>query len=88
MTMDTAAQDDVLPRTLEIVARICHRDATAESRFIEDLHLDSIDLVGLIAEMEDEFGVILNEQQVRTFQTVGDAVECFRALRNGGKEPA
>ena len=83
-----AAGDDILPRTLEIIARICHRDATAESRFIDDLHLDSIDLVGLVAEMEDEFGVILNEEQVRTFQTVGDAVDCFRAMRNGGKDAA
>jgi len=76
--------DDVLSRTLEIIERICHREATAGSRFIEDLHLDSIDLVGLIAEMEDEFHVIVNETQVRTFQTVGDAVECFRAMREDG----
>lgn len=78
--------DDVLPRTLEIIERICHRQATAESRFIEDLHLDSIDLVGLIAEMEDEFHVIVNETQVRTFQTVADAVACFRALRGAPEE--
>jgi len=83
-----AAGDDILPRTVAIIARICHRDATAESRFIDDLHLDSIDLVGLVAEMEDEFDVILNEEQVRTFQTVGDAVDCFRAMRNGGKDAA
>jgi len=74
--------DDVLPRTLEIIERVCHRQASADSRLIDDLHLDSIDLVGLVAELEDEFHVILDEQQVRTFQTVGDAVECFRAMRN------
>lgn len=75
------AGDDILPRTLETIQRVCHRQASADSRLIEDLHLDSIDLVGLVAELEDEFDIILNEHQVRTFQTVGDAVECFRAMR-------
>ena len=76
--------DDVLPRVLDLVTRACQKDATAESRFIEDLNLDSIDLVGLVSEMEEEFGVIVGEQLLRTFHTVGDAVECLRDLRNGG----
>jgi acyl carrier protein len=80
--------DDVLPRVLELVKRVCQKDATAQSRFIEDLKLDSIDLVGLVAEMEEEFGVIVGEEQLRTFHTVGDAVGCLRELRAGGGDEA
>ena len=86
--MDPDLPDDVLPRTLALVSRVCHREATAESRFIEDLSLDSIDLVGLVSEMEEEFGVIVGEEQLRTFRTVGDAVECLRALRKGEEATA
>ena len=82
--MDPVIADDVLPRTLDLIARVCHKEATAQSRFIDDLSLDSIDLVGLVAEMEEEFGVIVGEERLRTFQTVGDAVVCLRALRNEG----
>lgn len=88
MSIAPVAGDDVLRRTLDLVARVCHKEATAASRFIEDLSLDSIDLVGLVAEMEDEFGVIVGEEQLRTFRTVGDAVECLRALKNSGNHAA
>jgi acyl carrier protein len=86
--MTAIPHDDTLQRTLDLIARNCDKEATAESRFIEDLQLDSIDLVGLIADMEEEFGVIVGEQQMRTFRTVADAAECLRALRNGGKDAA
>jgi len=86
--MTAIPDDDLQQRTLDLVSRVCQKDVTAESRFIEDLGLDSIDLVGLVAELEEEFGVIVGEQQMRTFQTVGDAVECLRALRAGGKDAA
>lgn len=86
--MTAIPNDDTLQRTLDLIARTCNKEATEESRFIEDLQLDSIDLVGLIAEMEEEFGVIVGEQQMRTFRTVGDAAQCLRALRNGGKDAA
>ena len=75
--------DDLLPRTLQVIERVCHKEATAQSRFIEDLEFDSIDLVGLVAEMEEEFGVVVGEEHLRTFHTVGDAVDCIRTLRNG-----
>lgn len=84
--MDPVLEDDVLPRLLDLVAHVSQKDATAESRFIEDLSLDSIDLVSLVSEMEEEFGVIVGEEQLRTFHTVGDAAACLRALRNGGTE--
>ncbi|MGH9423780.1 MAG: acyl carrier protein [Thermoanaerobaculia bacterium] len=86
--MNPAIADDVLPRLLDLIARVCRKDATPESRFIEDLSMDSIDLVSLVSEMEEEFGVIVGEEQLRTFHTVGDAAACLRTLRNGGEGAA
>ena len=76
--------DELLSRNVALIDRVCHKQAAEGSRFIDDLDLDSIDLVGLVAEMEEEFGVIVGEERLRAFQTVGDAVECLRALRNEG----
>jgi acyl carrier protein len=79
-------EDDLLPRALEIIESVCHKKVTAESRFIEDLNLDSIDFVGLISDLEEELDVVVDEEQMRKFLTVADAVDCFRALRNSGDE--
>ena len=49
--------DELLARNVALIDRVCHKQAAEGSRFIDDLDLDSIDLVGLVAEMEAEFGV-------------------------------
>ena len=71
---------DVLARNIALIDRICHKRAAESSRFIDDLNLDSIDLVGLIAEMETEFDVIVPEEALRRFVTVGDATRCLESL--------
>lgn len=81
--MDVIIEDDLLPRTVALIASTCNRTATAESRFAEDLKFDSIDLVHLVAELEEEFDVVVTEDQLRTLRTVGDAVRVLRSLRNG-----
>jgi acyl carrier protein len=82
--VDAIIEDDVLPRTVELIARAYKKTATAESRFAEDLTFDSIDLVHLIAEMESEFGVVVTEDHLRTLQTVSDAVLVVRSLKKSG----
>jgi acyl carrier protein len=86
--MDAIIEDDVLPRTVEIIARACRKTATAESRLAEDLTFDSIDLVHLVAEMEAEFDVVVTEDQLRTLRTVDDAVRVVRSLKKGGAADA
>jgi len=82
--MTTIIEDHLFDRTVALIARSSHQIATAESRFAEDLKFDSIDLVHLISELEQEFGVIVTEDHLRTLQTVGDAVRVVRSLTNGG----
>lgn len=86
--MSVPPYEEILPRTIALIARVCKKDATAESRFIEDLELDSIDLVGLVSEMEDEFGVFVPEDKLRTFQTVAQASRCIHELLREGEQVA
>lgn len=48
-------------------------DAIApEARLREDLDLDSLDAADMLIAIEKKFGVRLDDQVARTFQTVGD----------------
>lgn len=47
---------------------------TKEARFREDLEADSLDLVELIMEFEDEFGGEISDEDAQKIATVGDAV--------------
>ncbi len=46
---------------------------------LEELGVDSLDTMSLVADLEDEFKVTLSDDDLETLDTVGDAV---RALRN------
>ena len=47
---------------------------TKEARFREDLEADSLDLVELIMEFEDEFGGEISDEDAQKITTVSDAV--------------
>ncbi len=48
---------------------------TREARFREDLEADSLDLVELIMEFEDEFGGEISDEDAQKITTVGEAVQ-------------
>ncbi len=50
-------------------------EITEEASFQEDLDADSLDLVELIMELEDEFGVKISDEDAEGIQTVGQAVD-------------
>lgn len=45
-----------------------------ETSFREDLNADSLDLVELIMALEDEFNLEVDDEDVESILTVGDAV--------------
>lgn len=47
---------------------------TPESRFMEDLGFTSFDFMSMLGELEDEFDVEINQQEVTNVRTVGEAV--------------
>ncbi len=48
---------------------------TLESSFVNDLGADSLDIVELVMELEDEFDVNIPDEEAQKMQTVGDAVK-------------
>jgi acyl carrier protein len=45
------------------------------TRFKEDLEADSLDLYGLVQELEDTYGVRMSDEEAAQIKTVGQAVD-------------
>jgi acyl carrier protein len=70
--------DEVLNEIKSIISELLdipEAEITPESRFREDLEADSLDLVELIMEFEDEFGGEISDEDAQSITTVGEAVD-------------
>ncbi|RKQ83622.1 acyl carrier protein [Brockia lithotrophica] len=54
-----------------------------ESRFREDLKADSLDLVELVMELEDAFGLEISDEDAEKIQTVQDVIEYIEKHHKG-----
>ena len=55
---------------------------TPEARFAEDLDADSLDLVELVMELEEEFDITVEEEELQDLPTIGDALSLYLANCN------
>ncbi|MDQ7056364.1 acyl carrier protein [Persephonella sp.] len=49
-----------------------------ESKFVDDLGADSLDVVELIMAFEEEFDVEIPDEDAEKIQTVGDVIEYIK----------
>lgn len=54
-----------------------------ESRFEEDLEVDSLGVVELLMALEDNFGVQIPDEEAEQLSTVGQAVDLVAEKLNG-----
>ncbi|CEE01361.1 MULTISPECIES: acyl carrier protein [Bacillaceae] len=68
---------NVLERVTKIIVDrlgVDESKVTPEATFKEDLGADSLDVVELVMELEDEFGLQFSDEDSEKIVTVGDAV--------------
>jgi acyl carrier protein len=73
-----ASRDEVFERIKEVLVErlsVEEADITEEANFQEDLDADSLDLVEMIMELEDQFGIKIPDEDAQKIQTVGQAVD-------------
>lgn len=68
-------------RVINIVNDVLGVEASVEDTF-DDLYVDSLDLVGIIIECEQEFGYPIKDDKVQNLKTVGDLVNLIKDLDN------
>lgn len=54
---------------------------TTDTSFVDDLNLDSLDIVELMMKMEDEFGVEIPEEDAEGLKKVSDIVTYLEAKK-------
>ncbi len=68
-------------RVINIINEELGVEATEEDTF-EDLYMDSLNLVEIIIECEQEFGYPITDDKVQNLKTVGDLVNLIKDLDN------
>ena len=52
---------------------------TMDTRLVEDLKADSANVMVMIMDLEDNYGIIVEDDQIMNLKTVGDVVKYIEA---------
>ncbi|MFS8650828.1 MAG: acyl carrier protein [Caldibacillus sp.] len=77
--------EDIFAKVKDIIVDrlgVDEEKVTLEATFRDDLDADSLDVVELVMELEDEFGLQFPDEDAEKIQTVGDAVEYIKSKLN------
>jgi len=81
---------DVYDRVRKVIAEVFNTDEakiTMETKFVEDLGAESLDIVTLLMEFEDEFDREIPDEEVEKLTTVGDAVRYIMSIMEAQGQP-
>jgi len=82
-------EDSVVPsveeRVIEIVCEnlgVNKEQVTRQTSFQEDVGADSLDIVELVMELEEEFEITIPDDQAEKIKTVGEAIDYIEREQN------
>jgi len=74
---------DIAERVKKVIKESLAKDSVTESsNFIDDLGADSLDVVEIVMDLEEEFGITIEDTDAEHIRTVGDAIEFLEKILN------
>ena len=67
----------ILARQLRVAPERVTRDAQIK----KDLGADSVDILQLLMRLEDDYGIVIPDQELVKFETVGDVCDFLDSLK-------
>ena len=74
-------EDELEKKVIKIIsetAEVPEEKIKLESNIMGDLELESLDVVDLVSAFEEEFGVEIEDEDIKKFQTVKDIVDYLK----------
>ena len=68
---------EILARQL----RVSPDKVTMDAQIKKDLGADSVDILQLLMRLEDDYGIVIPDQELIKFETVGDVVNFLDGLK-------
>ena len=65
---------EIIMEQLDVTRDMCDLQAS----FIDDLGADSLDLVELIMEMEENFGIQMSDEELEKIRTIQDVIDFLK----------
>ena len=75
---------EVKTKTLELIEQFNKKgvDVTEETRFAQDLEWDSLTVLDFVAEVEDEFDILITMNQQAEIENVGQLIDAVHEMAN------
>ena len=79
-------QEAIEERVMRAIAEMTHtpREQVTLDATFEELGLTSLDALAIVAELEEEFGIEIANEDALALRNVRQAVECVRTLHASG----
>ena len=68
---------EILARQL----RVSPDKVTMDAQIKRDLGADSVDILQLLMRLEDDYGIVIPDQELAKFKTVGDVVAFLDSIK-------
>ena len=75
--------DEVYSKVKELIAEVFGADAadlSLETRFVDDLGAESLDIITLLMEFEEAFDKQIPDEEAENLATIGDAVHYIMSV--------
>ena len=73
----------VLNKLKEIIASqfgIDMDELSEDTDIVADLGADSLDVVEMMVALEEEFGILIEDEKIAELKTIGDVVDCVESM--------